>query len=346
MLEQADSKQEEEKIMLYNSLSQGIFIIHENPEWIPPFAEAFKRAGIKFSEILLTQDSIDVNLPPPNGVFWSRLSASSHTRNNTYSKEYGRTILSWLESYGRRVVNGSAVLELEVSKARQYLALNKAGFRTPKTISVFGKKDLVSSAHNLQTPFITKHNQGGKGLGVQRFDDLESFKVYVDSKDYEEPIDGITLLQEYIPSKEPFITRCEFIGSKFVYAVRVDTSNGAFKLCPADACEIEDSKESLPALAGAACDVGSADKFSIRADISANTPLVRDLEAFLQKHHIEVAGIEFIESKNGEFVVYDINTNTNYNSTLESKLRAQGKSGASDTIVRFLQEQYELTQHQ
>ena len=62
MLEQADSKQEEEKIMLYNSLSQGIFIIHENPEWIPPFAEAFKRAGIKFSEILLTQDSIDVNL--------------------------------------------------------------------------------------------------------------------------------------------------------------------------------------------------------------------------------------------------------------------------------------------
>ena len=92
--------------------------------------------------------------------------------------------------------------------------------------------------------------------------------------------------------------------------------------------------------------MGSADKFSIRADISANTPLVRDLEAFLQKHHIEVAGIEFIESKNGEFVVYDINTNTNYNSTLESKLRAQGKSGASDTIVRFLQEQYELTQHQ
>ena len=27
--------------MLYNSLPQGIFIIHENPEWIPPFKEAF-----------------------------------------------------------------------------------------------------------------------------------------------------------------------------------------------------------------------------------------------------------------------------------------------------------------
>ena len=116
MLEQADSKQEEEKIMLYNSLSQGIFIIHENPEWIPPFAEAFKRAGIKFSEILLTQDSIDVNLPPPNGVFWSRLSASSHTRNNTYSKEYGRTILSWLESYGRRCKHPLLLSTIKVAR--------------------------------------------------------------------------------------------------------------------------------------------------------------------------------------------------------------------------------------
>ena len=105
--------------MLFNTLATNIYIIHENDEWIPPFAQAFERAGVKFGEIYLTQGGIDLDSPPPQGVFWSRLSASSHTRDHSLSKEYGRAVLSWLESYGRRVINGSSVLELEVSKVRQ-----------------------------------------------------------------------------------------------------------------------------------------------------------------------------------------------------------------------------------
>lgn len=329
--------------MLYNECQKGIYIIHENPEWIPPFAAAFERAGVAFSEIILTKGGINIDNPPPEGVFWSRLSASSHTREHKDSKEYGRAILAWLESYGRRVINGSNVLEFEVSKIKQYLALNAAGFRTPKTIAVFGNDDLLQNAQKLQTPFITKHNQGGKGLGVRRFENLHEFELYVHSSEYESPVDGITLLQEYVRSKAFFITRCEFIGGKFVYAVRVDTSGGAFKLCPADACEIEraDSISNVtPEIAGAACDIGSGDKFTLREDITAQTPLVKQLEAFLQTHRIEIAGVEFIESVDNELVVYDINTNTNYNGTLESKLRENGRQGASDKVVQFLHQAY------
>lgn len=323
--------------MLFNELQKGIYILHENEEWIPPFAAAFQRAGIGFGEIHLTKGSIDLDSPPPQGVFWSRLSASSHTRGNAYSKEYGRAILQWLESYGRRVINGSKVLEFEVSKVAQYLALNKAGFVTPKTLAVFGKEDLLHRAKALQTPFISKHNQGGKGLGVRRFDDFASFEQYVSSSAFEEPIDGITLLQEYIRTKAFYITRAEFIGGKFHYAVRVDTSGGSFELCPADSCEIE-RKNALPELAGAACEVG-ADKFSIREDINAKTPLIAKLEEFLKAWGIEVAGVEFMERENGELVVYDINTNTNYNSAVEDKLRAQGLSGAADRVVAFLSQE-------
>lgn len=321
--------------MLYNDYQKGIFILHENPEWIPPFREAFERVGVGFGEILLTQGSIDIDSIPPQGVFWSRLSASSHTRGNAYSKDYGRTILAWLESQGRRVVNGSSVLELEVSKVRQYLALNKAGFRTPQTFAVFGREDLLECAKRLQTPFITKHNQGGKGLGVRRFENLAEFRDYIESSEFELPIDGITLLQEYIESKEFFITRLEFIGGKFHYAVRVDTSNGAFELCPADACDIERNK-ALPELAGGTCDVGGAHKFTLRTDIDSDTPLVQELERFLQAHKIEVAGVEFIQSVAGEIVIYDINTNTNYNSFVESSLRDSHRQAAADRIVEFL----------
>lgn len=364
------------KSRLYNSLKKGVYIIHENSEWIPPFKEAFARAGISgvesngaesgkvansaesgevtFGEIDLTKGSIDLDSAPPEGVFWSRLSASSHTRDHAFSKEYGRALLSWLESYGRCVINGSSVLELEVSKVRQYLALSRAGFRTPKTIAAFGKDEIINAAKEIESrfgaPFITKHNQGGKGLGVKRFESVSELKEYVESSAFEEPIDGITLLQEYIPSKEPFITRAEFIDAKFHYAVRVDTSGGAFELCPADACDIErahkvdssdlDSSARLPELAGAACEVGSGDKFRVREEITSDTPLIRQLETFLKAQKIQIAGIEFIESKSGEIVVYDTNTNTNYNGALESSLRQKGAQCAADRVVEFLREQY------
>lgn len=342
--------------MLYDS--QGIYIIHENPEWIPPFKEAFDRAGVRFNEILLTQGGISLDSIPPQGVFWSRLSASSHTRDNAFSKEYGRALLAWLESYGRKVINGSSVLEIEVSKVKQALLLEsffKAGgygFKTPKTLAVFGKTDLINAARSFakdNKPFITKHNQGGKGLGVRLFENIEEFRDYVDSAEFSLPIDGITLLQEYVESREAFITRCEFIGGKFHYAVRVDTSNGAFELCPADACQIDslDSKVDFskaaarPALAGAACEVGAGDKFSLRKEIDSTSPIVRCLEQFLAVHNIAVAGIEFIESVSGDIVVYDINTNTNYNSTLESKIRESGGETAADRLVSFLKEQFD-----
>ena len=45
--------------MLYNDLKEDIFSLHENPECIEPFAKAFARAGVSFSEILLTSGGID-----------------------------------------------------------------------------------------------------------------------------------------------------------------------------------------------------------------------------------------------------------------------------------------------
>jgi glutathione synthase/RimK-type ligase-like ATP-grasp enzyme len=46
--------------------------------------------------------------------------------------------LAWLAGHGRRIVNGPRALDLEISKARQYAALEAAGIRTPKTVLVAG----------------------------------------------------------------------------------------------------------------------------------------------------------------------------------------------------------------
>lgn len=318
--------------MLYNDLNAGIYILHENEEWLPPFREAFERAGLSFGEINLSKGAIDLDKEPPKGVFWSRMSASSHTRGHEFAKEYARAIFAWLERFNRRIINPLSVLELEVSKVAQYLALNKAGFRTPKTLAAFGKDELLNIAKTLPTPFIIKHNQGGKGLGVRLYESFSQFEA--EFRDFEPSIDGIYLAQEYIKSKAPFITRLEFIGGKFHYALRVDTSDGGFELCPAEACEIERK----PKLAAAACDIGA--KFSLRSEITAEFELVKRLESFLKAHNVEIAGVEFIENSQNELVIYDINTNTNYNKALEDGIRAGGGQGAADRVVEFLKDEF------
>lgn len=310
------------------SMSPAVYILHENESWIPPLAAALDRAGVPHREWHLDGGSIDLDTEPPKGVFWSRLSASSHTRGHDHAKEYSRAILRWLESWGRRVVNGSRVVELEVSKAAQYAALRAAGFDVPHTLVVFGKSDLKSRARELPLPFITKHNQGGKGLGVRRFDSVDEFDAYVDGSDFEQPIDGITLLQEYVVTAAPFITRAEFVGGRFVYAVKVDTSAGSFELCPAEAC-------ALPAGSSedAVVDTGPAPGlFSERDDIVASTPLIAALERFLAEQGIDVAGVEYFETTDGRFLPYDINTNTNYSPDVE----AVTLHSAADAIAGFL----------
>ena len=65
------------------------------------------------------------------------------------------------------------------------------------------------------------------------------FTTIINNTKFENSIDGITLLQEYIKPKSDTIIRAEFVDGKFIYAVQVDTSKG-FEHCPADACNTKD----------------------------------------------------------------------------------------------------------
>jgi hypothetical protein len=52
--------------------------------------------------------------------------------------------------------------------------------------------------------------------------------------------DNLLLLQEYFPVDEARgIVRMEFLGGKYLYAMRV-VSHGAFNLCPSEVCNPED----------------------------------------------------------------------------------------------------------
>ncbi|HEY8614226.1 MAG TPA: alpha-L-glutamate ligase, partial [Roseomonas sp.] len=214
-----------------------IHVIHENPEWLPPLARAFDQRGLPWAEWNLSSGNFDLSVPPPEGVFYNRMSASSHTRGHRYSAELTAAVLAWLERFGRRVVNGPRALDLEISKARQYAALEAAGITVPGTVVVRGEAGDVAAAARRRYgngPLILKPNRGGKGLGVRLFADSDALAAFLaDAPEDELPADGLWLLQDYIRAARPFITRAEFVGGRFLYAVEVDTSSG-FELCPAD----------------------------------------------------------------------------------------------------------------
>ena len=298
-----------------------IYVIHENKAWVKPLQEAFHERGLPFEEWFLDEGVIDLSSVPPHGVFYNRMSASSHSRGHRYGPEYTGAVLAWLGRHGRRVINDGRALQLEISKVAQYAALSTHGIQTPKTVAAIGRDAIVDAARRLKTPFITKHNRAGKGLGVRLFREMAALAQYVSGDEFDPPVDGITLIQEYIEAPEPFITRVEFVGGRLLYAVRVDASQG-FELCPADACRVDDAF--CPAEGGSEPKLDDSPMFQViegfgtRAGDEFVFPLVGRYKRVLASHGIQIAGIEFILNAQGVPFTYDINTNTNYNREAEA----------------------------
>ena len=311
-----------------------IYVLHENDAWVEPLRAAFAELNLPFEEWFLDEGLVDLSSPPPDGVFYNRMSASSHTRGHTYAPELTAAVLRWLEAHGRRVVNDSRALRLEISKVQQYALLEAHGIRTPRTIAAVGRAKIVEAARRMPGAFITKHNRAGKGLGVKLFQSVEALEAHVASDAFEESRDGITLIQEYIRAPQPFITRVEFVGGEFLYAVRVDTTLG-FELCPADVCQVGDAFCPVGESAPATAPVSAGARFRIVKGFQS--PLIAKYKRLLAENGIGIAGVEFIEDAQGRAYTYDINTNTNYNPAAEAEAGIHGMRAIASCLGRELE---------
>jgi hypothetical protein len=293
------------------------------------------REGIPCELHCVWHGTLDPSQAPPEGVFWNRMSPSAHTRGHGEGVQLMREWLYWLESWGRKVINGSNAFELEISKFRQDMALRRAGIKTPRTVLAVGRDELLALGATFDGPFITKHNQGGKGLGIHLFDSVGGLRTYVESAAFDPGPNGQIVLQEYIRSPGRYITRVELVGGRFLFAMKSSTAQG-FELCPADACQTPHGTEPgpgtgapAPAPASATPDVCPADgapaagKFT-PSEMDAGDPLVAQYRDLCEREGFEIAGIEFVEDERGERYTYDINGNTNYNSVLGAMIGVDG----------------------
>ncbi len=302
-----------------------IYVIHENDNWVLPLRVAFEKLNLPFEEWFIGDLTLDLSSIPPDGVFYNRMSASAHTREHRYAPEMTANVLAWLERHGRQVINGRRALQLELRKSEQYVSLQQFAIPHPKTIVSNHVKSLPKAVDQLNKfPFILKPNRGGKGEGVQLFNSKESLIQSIENNQIGESLDGIWLVQEYVKPADGRIVRAEFVGGEFLYAVSIDTQNG-FQLCPADSCNIGDAF--CPA-----DKTESTNKFIIQDDYE-NTDLQKYAE-FLRANDIAVGALEYVEDVNGDKWVYDVNTNTNYNSGAERK--SKNTNEGMFEIAKFL----------
>ena len=289
-----------------------VHVLYENPAWVPPLREALAREGFGVRLVHVNEGLLDPSAAPPAGIWMNRISPSSHTRGHVHTVELARQLLYWLESHGRRVVNGLGAFELEMSKLRQDLVLRRYGIRTPRTVLAVGREPLLAAAATFGGPFITKHDQGGKGLGIRLFHSARELEAHLDAGGFDAGPGARVILQEYVSAPEPFITRVEIVGGRLLFAMRSSTAAG-FELCPSDACN------PMPL---EACPAGPG-LFS-PSPVTEDDPLVQSYIRLCNEEGIEIAGIEFVEDARGRRYTYDINGTTNYNQALGARIGVDG----------------------
>src|SRR5699024_6982441 len=93
-----------------------VYIIHENMDWTRHLTARLDELNVPYEDWHLGEGLVDIQSLPEDGLYYNRMSASSHTRGNRYAPELTEQVLTWLEQKGARVINGTGAINLEVSK--------------------------------------------------------------------------------------------------------------------------------------------------------------------------------------------------------------------------------------
>jgi len=284
-----------------------LVVLHEHPEWQKPLFAALDRRGVSFEAFDLTRAAFS-NLDHPSArLYFNQASPSAYVRGNTRAVPLALAYMRTLERLGARVLNGADVFALELSKSAQATMLRTLGIDTPASITFNDVSALGPYADRITWPALLKPDQGGSGARIQVVDSLDQVEAtFRNDPDVWLP-DNLFLLQEYLPhDTEQGIVRLEFLGGELLYAMRVKT-HGRFNLCPSPVCNPDEGKGvcEVPAEQVAAPPV----EFFPFADVPREA--VATARRIAGAAHLDVGGIEYLDTLDGRRVFYDINANSN-----------------------------------
>ena len=267
-------------------------VLYEHPQWFAPLFAALERRGVDHVRLSPDGGWDPADAVPPAAVVLNRIAMSSFLRDDEHPIFFTAALLDHWARGGARVVNGADVLAIDASKARQLSLIAGLGLAIPATRVVHRAVDVPAAAEQVGFPLVVKANIGGSGAGITRFDNMAELRWAVEAGELPRSVDGVLLVQDYVPVRGGAITRIETLDRRFLYAIEV-AGGGAFDLCPADAC-VEGSGISMRA-------------------VQPDAALVEAAEAIARAMDLDVGGVEvMVDDRDGVARFYDINALSNF----------------------------------
>lgn len=267
-------------------------ILYEHPLWFAPLFAALDRRGVSYNSFGPDGHWNPADRAIPAPVVLNRIAMSSFLRADEHPIFHTMALLDHWRRSGARVVNGADVMAIDASKSRQLALIASLGLGIPETRIVHRAADIEAAAATLSFPLVVKANIGGSGAGIMRFDNMAELRWAVAEKQLPVSVDGVLLVQDYVPARDGTITRIETLDRKYLYAIEI-AGGGAFDLCPADAC-VADSNISMKA-------------------VDPAPELIAAVETIANAMNLDVGGIEvMIDDRDGTPRFYDINALSNF----------------------------------
>jgi carbamoylphosphate synthase large subunit len=270
-------------------------VFYEHPKWFEPLFAALDRRGIDWAAISIQDHVFDpAETAPPARVILNRLAMSSFLRQAEHALFYSLAALGHWQGLGARVINGAGPLAYDLSKARQLSLFRRAGLDIPATRVAHRRADVVRLAAEVGYPVMVKVNVGGSGAGMSRYDTRADLAAAIADGITPVSVDGVTLVQEYVPARDGRVFRCEVLAGKLLYAIALDGAGSTFDLCPADVCLADKPTITVTA-------------FRPSTDVAASVERVAAMAG------LDVGGIEYmIDDRDGRPRFYDLNALSNF----------------------------------
>ena len=285
-----------------------LVVIHEHPEWQKPLFAALARRGIRFAAFDVTRAAFGSVDPPRAPLYFNQASPSAYLRGHTRAVPLALAYMRSLELQGVRVLNGSDVFALELSKSTQAALLGRLGIACPRSITFNDVGALDGHLHEIRWPALLKPDQGGSGARIHVVESLEHLHTIFRGDPGIWLPDNLFLLQELLPhDPERGIVRLEFLGGELLYAMRVMT-HGQFNLCPSPVCNPEDGAGTCAIPAAHAAPAQPVEFFPYP---EVPPEAVATARRIVHGARLDVGGIEYLETDDGRRVFYDINANSN-----------------------------------
>jgi predicted ATP-grasp superfamily ATP-dependent carboligase len=270
-------------------------VFYEHPQWFEALFATLDRRGLEWAAVPIqdhTFDPADTRVPAP--VILNRLAMSSFLRQEEHALFYSMAVLDHWQSLGARVINGPGVLAYDTNKARQLSLFRKAGLEIPATRVAHRRADVVRLAAEVGYPVMVKVNVGGSGAGMIRYDTPEELEAAVADKLTPVGVDGVALIQEYVPARDARVIRCEVLDGKLLYALALDGAGSTFDLCPADVCMVDKPTITI-------------------SEFQPSADMVRAVERVARMSGLDVGGIEYmVDDRDGRAKFYDLNAMSNF----------------------------------